>query len=255
MGMHKLEQNDNAFNLEYEQDKRERFTTEYLMNLEASMLFVDGFLRSFGIFDAYVGAHGDIKALIWRYIESEDVSSAQLKNLMKENKKLANAHEENEKNCKEMEQMIAYLQSGKLKEIDIETNESMDALQKEFDKNKLNEQKLLRETEELQKENDSIKENVDEMMVKYNALTQSDELEASDFMNWSQNRTLSWILSLDNGEFMQYDLVLMNAFKNNEIDGEYLPNVTKKEIEGWGIKNFKHRQSLFRHIQNLVKKE
>lgn len=249
LAIHRLTQNENTFNLEYAQYKREKFTNECLMNLDdendKGMKFMNGYLRTLNIFHLYIGAHDDIKRLIWRYIANESIYNLKLKALMKANKALETVSNENKKKCESMEQAFEYL--------NIDTNESLNALKTEFDQNKLNENKMLIQIKKLQKKNNSLKESVDQIMIKCNALKQSDNVKSNDNVNWTQKETLCWILSLNDGEFIKYDNTLIDAFKENEINGEYLANITKKDIGEWGIKHFKHRLSLFRHIQKLTK--
>eukprot|EP01084_Bolivina_argentea_P243060 407546_1 len=69
---------------------------------------------------------------------------------------------------------------------------------------------------------------------------------------WNHNDLLKWILSLNNGVFIQYKDVLETSLKEENVRGSHLVNVDKTDIKGWGIKDFEHKQTLYDHIRQLL---
>eukprot|EP01083_Nonionella_stella_P265842 900010_1 len=87
-------------------------------------------------------------------------------------------------------------------------------------------------------------------------LKKNRKLDLSKYMEWSQDDVLYWILGLEDSKlqikFAQYETVLAKAFAEQEFDGSCFEDVEKEDIKGWGIVNFKHRSSLYKHIRHLI---
>ena len=71
-------------------------------------------------------------------------------------------------------------------------------------------------------------------------------------LNWNHEDILRWIISLNNGLFVQYQHSLRQNLKDENMNGSKLKNVYKVDIKFWGITNMDHAQILHQEIQTLI---
>ena len=103
--------------------------------------------------------------------------------------------------------------------------------------------------------NDECKESnseLEELKARYNELRKNRQLDLSAYEAWPQYDVLHWILSLEGNRFGKYEETLRQKFIEQGIDGECLKDTLKSDIAEWGIKHFKDKTSLYKHIQQLV---
>ncbi len=53
------------------------------------------------------------------------------------------------------------------------------------------------------------------------------------------------------GSFVKYQQLLEDCFAQQDVDGSCLDDVLKSDIHNWGIKKFKDKTNLYKHIQQL----
>ena len=73
-----------------------------------------------------------------------------------------------------------------------------------------------------------------------------------DYLSWNDEDVLQWIMSLNNGLFLEYKSVLKQKLKDENVTGSSLRNIYKVDIKFWGIKNMEHVQILHQKIQMLT---
>eukprot|EP01083_Nonionella_stella_P052994 140398_1 len=93
----------------------------------------------------------------------------------------------------------------------------------------------------------------DDLKRKYEDLRHNKQLDGTNYLNWTRDDVVSWIISLDNGRYGKYENNIRQTFHNDNIDGSCLPHVEKNDIRDWGVTDFKHRVFILKHIQNLQK--
>ena len=81
------------------------------------------------------------------------------------------------------------------------------------------------------------------------------KLNVNNFYNWKSDDILEWILSLDNGLFVEYKEILNKSLNEENLNGQNLDKVDKEDIKIWGVKDFEHRRKLYQHFQSLTSKE
>jgi len=72
-----------------------------------------------------------------------------------------------------------------------------------------------------------------------------------NYKSWNCEDIMKWILTLEDGMFLDYCESLMEQFLFQNVKGKDLVNFDKNDLFGFGINTFSHRQSLFTHFQNL----
>ena len=72
------------------------------------------------------------------------------------------------------------------------------------------------------------------------------------YTEWTSSDVVKWILSLNNGLFIQYNDILNETLTEEDISGDDLMNIEKADIKRWGIIKFKHIQILYDHFQQLI---
>ena len=76
-----------------------------------------------------------------------------------------------------------------------------------------------------------------------------------DYSEWNHLQILNWILSLENGLFIQHKDVLSKSLSEERVKGSHLEDVDKEDIKSWGMKDFEHKQMLFKNIKILIKND
>ena len=79
--------------------------------------------------------------------------------------------------------------------------------------------------------------------------------ESKNYKEWDSNQALLWIISLENGRFKKYSQVLGKSFNDNSLKGGDLPDVTRRDLQDFGVKVFGDRVSLEKYCQGLGNQE
>eukprot|EP01083_Nonionella_stella_P189411 700341_1 len=211
------------------------------------LLLLDGYLRMMQYFFS-----DDIKELIWVYIGTNYLYKYdELSVLMNANKELITALNTDQNECALLESTIGSgIHADEFKEVDIK---SIKILKDEcVSKQAILKQKIAK----LQQKNELLRDQCHRIRIKTDAVamrrnTDDIHLDVSKYRTWSQDDVLHWILGLESGKYIQYDNLLIEAFKEMLVNGQDLESIEKADIEAWGIKHFKDRTSLFWHIQKL----
>eukprot|EP01084_Bolivina_argentea_P094422 169746_1 len=74
----------------------------------------------------------------------------------------------------------------------------------------------------------------------------------NNWMKWTSNQFVDWIITLDSGEYKKYENTLRDSFGKEQVDGSSIPHIGRSDWQGWGITNLKHRVQLQNHIQRLI---
>jgi len=80
-------------------------------------------------------------------------------------------------------------------------------------------------------------------------------IDMNDYQHWEAKQIISWIMSLENGRFKQYEQTLTESFKEEGIDGSCLKEIDRGDIKGWGVALFNDKKDLAKYIQNLVSQQ
>eukprot|EP01084_Bolivina_argentea_P107721 192578_1 len=72
------------------------------------------------------------------------------------------------------------------------------------------------------------------------------------FEIWEYTDVVDWIMQLENDRFQKYRNILLQNMKAEEIDGSCLRDISENDLLRMGIKSFKDRKSIFKHIQKLI---
>merc|ERR1712154_52335 len=104
--------------------------------------------------------------------------------------------------------------------------------------------RLEHERKELEIENIEIKKENKRLKLKY--------IDTANYEQWEYEEIVQWILSLNKEMFSEYKGTLIDALKEESVNGQCLREVEVADIKRWGIKNFMHSKTLLKHIQNLV---
>ena len=73
-----------------------------------------------------------------------------------------------------------------------------------------------------------------------------------NFMRWTSDEFVDWIVSLEVGKYNKYETQLRTVFKEEEVDGSVIATIEKSEWKEWGVTNYKDRMNLDKHLQSLV---
>eukprot|EP01084_Bolivina_argentea_P057690 105393_1 len=76
-------------------------------------------------------------------------------------------------------------------------------------------------------------------------------LDRKQYKMWDADNITDWIISL-NGEYRKYKHALRHKLREEEVDGSVLHGVDKTDLDRFGIKSFKHKLEIMKHINELV---
>jgi hypothetical protein len=74
----------------------------------------------------------------------------------------------------------------------------------------------------------------------------------NNYKLWKYDDIVKWVISLDNGIYASYGKQLFEMLKQNQMTGEDLKDLNRTDLASFGIKVFKHRVAILKHIDNLV---
>ena len=83
-------------------------------------------------------------------------------------------------------------------------------------------------------------------------MTRGKFIDTRNYLNWNDEDILRWIMSLDDGLFNMYEDILRKSFREEGVTGKDLNRVEPLDIKCWGIMDFRHKKSLYEHIQSLI---
>lgn len=78
------------------------------------------------------------------------------------------------------------------------------------------------------------------------------DIRDKNYSDWNYEDIFRWILSLNDGLFVQYQDILMQTLKQENVNGLSLNSVYKVDIKFWGINDPEHAQILHQQIQAVV---
>ena len=103
---------------------------------------------------------------------------------------------------------------------------------------------LMEDYKDLEIENEQLRSQLNEL--------KSKNIDVSNYKQWKFKQIFQWILSLDNGRYIQYSQQLEVSLKEEDINGEDLCQVDAGDIKSWGIVNFRDKKYLLHQIQQLI---
>merc|ERR1712013_48162 len=74
------------------------------------------------------------------------------------------------------------------------------------------------------------------------------------YLEWKAENVLEWILSLENGVFMQYEDDLTQKVMTDDVTGAHLEALNLGTVRELGVKRVTHQQLLLRAIAKLMDK-
>ena len=77
----------------------------------------------------------------------------------------------------------------------------------------------------------------------------------NDFENWDHRQILKWILSLENGLFLQYEDMLFQYLTQRNMMGSDLMDIQMDDVNDFGINDYKHVRKLYLNIRTLTNVE
>lgn len=73
-----------------------------------------------------------------------------------------------------------------------------------------------------------------------------------DFMNWTVDEVISWIMDIDNGKYLPYFEMLNIRLTDEQVDGAKLVELDYVDLKELGIIDTDDRKSLWRSINLLI---
>ena len=117
---------------------------------------------------------------------------------------------------------------------------------------------LMTEIELLRNELASVKQLNRELQFENSSLKKQNKsmtkliFDERDFMNWSVDEVISWIMDIDNGKYLKYFEMLNIRITDEQIDGIKLYELDYVDLKELGIIDIDDRKSLWRNIQLLI---
>ena len=74
----------------------------------------------------------------------------------------------------------------------------------------------------------------------------------NQYETWKSKDVLNWILSIEDGLFMQYQEKLKAEILNGCIEGKDLSKINMSDIKDLGVSKFADRKTLESHIKKLT---
>ena len=90
-----------------------------------------------------------------------------------------------------------------------------------------------------------------ESRLELNELKRINSIDPNRYLEWNTEELVLWICGLDNGKFKKYKDRLIDAFKEQGVDGKGVEFLDKQELRGFGIDSFMDRGLIYKHIQGL----
>eukprot|EP01083_Nonionella_stella_P190626 705927_1 len=78
-------------------------------------------------------------------------------------------------------------------------------------------------------------------------------MNTSDYLNWNWSDVCEWILSLEDGAYVEYKDDLYEKLREENVKGKDLKWVDVDAVSSWGVKQFGHKQLLVKkYIKGLI---
>eukprot|EP01084_Bolivina_argentea_P015050 28150_1 len=150
-------------------------------------------------------------------------------------------------------------------------NEQIKLIKEKYNKQSLNElmikepQQLIQQNSALNMEINSNDKCIENMIITLKSLNKyMNDIKAhikqisvpnvKDYKNWSLEQIMLWIMSLDNGKFLDQQQKLKNGFEKSGINvGAVLPELTRSDLSSspFNIDNFMVKKALVEHFKSL----
>eukprot|EP01083_Nonionella_stella_P066102 173835_1 len=112
-------------------------------------------------------------------------------------------------------------------------------------------QSLQTDNKRLQSENSELREECKES--KLELIRVKKELrKARNYLEWRDSEVVDWVVSLQNGEYAQYEESLRLLFSKENVNGVQLSEISKSDLKDWGIQSLSQRSNLYQEIQKLI---
>jgi len=69
---------------------------------------------------------------------------------------------------------------------------------------------------------------------------------------WTYKEMLIWIVTIENGLFLQYYAKLKDSFEKNDIKGSDIMDITDEDLSSFGINFSGHRKILSKYLKRLA---
>merc|ERR1712154_540023 len=78
------------------------------------------------------------------------------------------------------------------------------------------------------------------------------QIDPSKYLEWGHDEIVAFICNLEDGRYRKYENVLIDALKEEGVEGAHLRKVNELDVKGWGVKNFDDKKDLTKAIQQMV---
>ena len=72
------------------------------------------------------------------------------------------------------------------------------------------------------------------------------------YESWTTDDIISWILSLNDGQFKKYQKILNKELSAQNVSGRHLVDVNELDIHTWGVTDFDDKKYLLKQIKLLI---
>ena len=117
---------------------------------------------------------------------------------------------------------------------------------------------MKRDKEEKDKIIEDLQNERKEMEIELNELREEvkqfrmQNIDPKNYKQWKSDEVVTWICSLDDGEYKCYEDMLRSELKKQSIDGGCFEEIDGQDVKLWGIENFRHRKAIVKHIESVV---
>eukprot|EP01083_Nonionella_stella_P306350 1072706_1 len=113
--------------------------------------------------------------------------------------------------------------------------------------------KVLREENALLRvENQQLLQQLNDVKKQLTQLKRAQRLDTAQYLQWSSDQLVDWIVSLEDGKYQQYENKFRTQFSKEGVNGEAIPHIDRVALNHWGIQNFMDRANLDNAIKRLV---
>ena len=130
-------------------------------------------------------------------------------------------------------------------------NEKLQRLQLEKETIQNENNMLKKQAADINEECKEYKMQLDQLQNKYDELYRRTHIDTNNYRNWDANTITDWIVGLDK-EYQGYEEILRMNLNQESLDGSCLAELDKNDLHRFGIKGYKHKSGILRHIKQLT---
>eukprot|EP01083_Nonionella_stella_P178660 631791_1 len=108
------------------------------------------------------------------------------------------------------------------------------------------------QTQQAQKQQQTKTQTQQEQKQQQSQSKQAQRLDTAQYLQWSSDQLVDWIVSLEDGKYQQYENKFRTQFSKEGVNGEAIPHIDRVALNHWGIQNFMDRANLDNAIKRLV---